>query len=299
MATPSDITDLDTVISNNSPAGTESPAVIDDHLRALGGIIKQHASKGSDIASSSTIVIPAEGSYFDVTGTTGITTISDTNQFNGRMFWLQFDGAVTLTHSASLLLPNNANITTTAGDVLGFVRQSSGVFRLITELSDTATTGAFTSITVSDGALIADADAKDILKIQGTDLYEYAAVGIENVGSERYEAFFGGNSATNDDISTKIVVSDGGTEAVAAYFTYGGFCYFYGDTTFDSSVTLADYIKVTPVTVANLPAAATAGVGARAFVSDAGGTIVFNGNVSGGGSYPMPVFSDGTNWKYG
>lgn len=54
--------------------------------------------------------------------------------------------------------------------------------------------------------------------------------------------------------------------------------------------------KVT--TVASLTAAATAGVGARAFVTDATATT-FASVVAGGGANNVPVYSDGTNWLIG
>jgi len=56
--------------------------------------------------------------------------------------------------------------------------------------------------------------------------------------------------------------------------------------------------KFTPVTVASLPAAATIGAGAKAFVSDATATT-FASIVAGGGANNVPVYSDGTNWRIG
>jgi len=53
-----------------------------------------------------------------------------------------------------------------------------------------------------------------------------------------------------------------------------------------------------PVTVANLPSAATTGVGSRAFVTDSS-VSTFGSTVAGGGSTKVPVYSDGTNWKVG
>lgn len=55
------------------------------------------------------------------------------------------------------------------------------------------------------------------------------------------------------------------------------------------------------VTVANLPAAATAGAGARAFVTDANTTIILGigTTVVGTGSNKVPVYSDGSAWKIG
>lgn len=52
------------------------------------------------------------------------------------------------------------------------------------------------------------------------------------------------------------------------------------------------------LTVATLPAAATAGAGARAFVTDANATT-FASIVAGGGANGVPVYSDGTNWRIG
>lgn len=59
------------------------------------------------------------------------------------------------------------------------------------------------------------------------------------------------------------------------------------------------FVPVTgATTVAGLPAAATAGAGARAFVTDANATT-FLSTVAGGGANKVPVVSDGTNWLIG
>lgn len=73
----------------------------------------QRAAKGADIASASPLVLGTDGSYFDVTGTTGFSTI--TVAAGVGLFMLQFDGALTMTDGASLDL-GGANITTAAGD---------------------------------------------------------------------------------------------------------------------------------------------------------------------------------------
>ena len=60
-------------------------------------------------------------------------------------------------------------------------------------------------------------------------------------------------------------------------------------------------IKLTPVTVASLPAAATIGSGAKAFVTDANATMTagIGAIVVGGAANIVPVYSDGTNWRIG
>lgn len=58
---------------------------------------------------------------------------------------------------------------------------------------------------------------------------------------------------------------------------------------------------LTSYTVATLPAAATAGAGATAFVTDANTTIILGLGLAvvGGGANKVPVYSDGTNWLIG
>lgn len=57
-------------------------------------------------------------------------------------------------------------------------------------------------------------------------------------------------------------------------------------------------VLITPVAVASLVAAATAGNGARAHVTDALAPT-FGATVAGGGAVSTPVYSDGSNWKVG
>ena len=64
------------------------------------------------------------------------------------------------------------------------------------------------------------------------------------------------------------------------------------------AVTASTYIKVTPVAVASLPVAATAGAGARAFVNDASAPV-FGTAVAGGGAVLVPVYCTGSAWNVG
>lgn len=57
-------------------------------------------------------------------------------------------------------------------------------------------------------------------------------------------------------------------------------------------------VRTVPLTVATLPAAATAGAGARAFVTDALGPV-FGSPVAGSGAVATPVYSTGTAWNVG
>jgi len=86
---------------------------------ALSGRLK--TDKGADVASATAMTLGADGNTFDITGTTTIVTIPSTNWAVGNIVHLQFDGVLTVTHSSatdSILLGDQSNMTTAAGDVL-------------------------------------------------------------------------------------------------------------------------------------------------------------------------------------
>lgn len=92
--------------------------VVEDTTPQAGGTFDLNGNdilltKGGDIASASPLVIDTDGSYFDVTGTTGFSAMTVAA---GAFFVLQFDGALTITHGSGITLPGGANITTVAGD---------------------------------------------------------------------------------------------------------------------------------------------------------------------------------------
>jgi hypothetical protein len=64
------------------------------------------------------------------------------------------------------------------------------------------------------------------------------------------------------------------------------------------SFSAGTFLKTGAVVVASLPSAATAGLGARHFVTDATVTT-FASIVAGGGGNNVPVYSDATNWRIG
>jgi len=84
---------------------------------------------GADVASAATLNLDTStGLCVDVTGTTTITAIT---LGEGDTRVVRFTGALTLTHGASLVLPNAANITTVAGDYAIFRGYSGGVVRCV------------------------------------------------------------------------------------------------------------------------------------------------------------------------
>ena len=115
-----------TTLALRKPATTDTVDVTTD-LNTPYDTIDDQFSKGSDVASATSITVPDE-SYFDITGTTTTAGFSTVNA--GIMKMVQFDGACQLTHnSSSFNLPTGANITTAAGDRALFRSEGSGNWR--------------------------------------------------------------------------------------------------------------------------------------------------------------------------
>jgi hypothetical protein len=92
-------------------------------LDAAGNYIQME--KGGDIASASPTVIDTDGDFFAVTGTTNFSAFTVAAD---RHFFLEFGGALTMTHgNGTLDLPGGANITTAASDVGEFVSTAANV----------------------------------------------------------------------------------------------------------------------------------------------------------------------------
>lgn len=81
--------------------------------------------RGSDIASASTLSLPAGGGgWFNVTGTTGVTGISSAQ--GGRTVRFKFSSSLTITHDGtSMILPGGVNIVVRAGDVAEFTNEAA------------------------------------------------------------------------------------------------------------------------------------------------------------------------------
>ena len=112
------------VLSFTADTDTGILNVVEDTSPQLGGFLDANGNyiqmqKGGDIASASPTVIDTDGDYFICTGTTGFSAFTVAAD---RHFFLEFSGALIMTHGAGTLdLPGGANITTAASDVGEFV----------------------------------------------------------------------------------------------------------------------------------------------------------------------------------
>ena len=90
-------------------------------------------------------------------------------------------------------------------------------------------------------------------------------------------------------------------------FTENGHLFAHADNSYDigasgatrrRNIYMASWIRMAVTTVASLPAAATAGAGARMMVSDALAPV-FGSAVAGSGAVTVPVYSTGAAWNVG
>lgn len=135
-------------------------------------------AKGADVASAAALPIIDDGNYFDVTGTTTVTSIATVGV--GAVIKLHFDGALILTHHATdLILPGAANITTAAGDEAEFFEYATGDWRCLSYTRAAAApvvTGTFTptltcgtsgTITLNAGSILGYVKIGSVVTISG------------------------------------------------------------------------------------------------------------------------------------
>lgn len=144
--------------------------------------------KGADIASATTIDLDAStGDLIDITGTTTITTIT---LAEGVEKTVRFTGSLTLTHGASLVLPDQANIQTAAGDFAKFRGYAAGIVRCLmyTRLNQAASSIARSATTNLDAA------TGDLVDVSGTTTITAITLGQ---GRERVVRFTGAGILTH------------------------------------------------------------------------------------------------------
>ena len=101
------------------------------------------------VASATTVDLGAQASLnITITGTTTIGSLGNTATSHGLPYVLRFAGALTLTNSATLILPGAANIVTAAGDVAVLVWEGSSVWRCISYTRAAAQAAGFSNIQI-------------------------------------------------------------------------------------------------------------------------------------------------------
>jgi hypothetical protein len=225
MPVPSLITDLSQTASSNYPQGSDSPSTLDDVQRAVSSFVAMlRDGKGFTnavtIASATTTDIGGQNALsVEISGTTTITSFG--TSYNGPRF-IRFTGALTLTHSSTILiLPTAANITTAAGDTAIAIPTQAG------------TGWAVISYTRASGAALTS--PTDYLNTTRIDVASASTVDL----------------TTNAPNTRHIRIT--GTTAITAFTIAVGLCYFV---TFSGATTLTNGSGLVTQTGANILTAA-------------------------------------------
>ena len=214
-------------IALTKPATTETydVSIVNENSDLIANLLFG-GDKGSD-ASSATALVIGDGSVFDVTGTTTITSIDAAKNYAGCVVLLQFDGALTFTNNTTTLkLPGNANITTAAGDLALMVSEGSDNWRcaVYTKYSGAAVKIADESID-SDAFVAGSIDAAHIASNAVTtakinaDAVTGAKIADDALDSEHY---------TDGSIDTAHIADNQVTLGKLSDGTQGGIIYYGG-----------------------------------------------------------------------
>ena len=164
--------------------------LVEDSTPQLGGTLDSNShqirwSKGADVASATALTLGTDGNYFDITGTTAITSIGTLAP--GTIVCLHFDGILTFTHDGTnLILPGSANITTAAGDEAILIEYATGDWRCINYnrasydglLGDLSLDANLKDLTASEIAQLENIGANTISAAQWTGLGAATTAGI-------------------------------------------------------------------------------------------------------------------------
>jgi hypothetical protein len=217
LATFGTLSDGDTigvVVAFSADNGGGMANVVEDGSPQLGADLDCNGSqiqwsKGADVASNSALPVLTDGNYFDVTGTTTVTSINSTGGA-GTLIKLHFDGAVTLTHhSTNLIIAGAANFTTEAGDEVEFVEYDTGKYRMTGwSLAGTAPGGGGGGAFLGEGASGASVgDSGDIIRVNQQTLdTSQTMTGTDNGSAAGPVAVASGVTLTISDGATFTVI---------------------------------------------------------------------------------------------
>lgn len=153
--------------------------------------------QGADIASAATVVLPSAHLYFDVTGTTDISTITvDAGGAAGRLIMLQFDSNLTVKSSSSLRIAGD--FETVTGAILTLIYDGSS-WREIARAGGTTSiwtggnpTGTSQGVTIHSGPFTANHNEElgDVQATSGADIaYSFGLPLNGFVGGENDRSF--------------------------------------------------------------------------------------------------------------
>lgn len=225
----------------------------------------------------------------------GNPTHSGNHTFSGNV---SVQGNTTLGNAGTDTVTTNGNITVnapTSGNTVT-VSQVSGA---AAHVASAGISGAAVESQILNTSNTASSDARMFIRTAGSSAGDPKiglqvsgaqdwSVGIDNSASDAFKISSNSSLGTNDQL--EITTSGNKTFSAPSSGTTA--------TLTVGALNGAAPLKLGPLTVANLPAAATAGAGSVGFVTDANATT-FASVVAAGGANGVPVYCDGANWRIG
>lgn len=218
-------------------------------------------NKGTDIASTTSVTIPTDGNFFDVTGTNNIESFSG---FTGYpVIYTRFTGVgLTLVHNGTtFVLRTGVSRVTLVNEIICWMQVASGQWVELWSTKDWLPAGGGTGLpTVNPGAILS---GNGLLSMQDSGTGSiYQAVTSGGTGAPTWSyglAFHGpGSAGTGSTRSHEGVVNINANQNLSGV-------HYYTDFTLASGVTL------------------TVPVGSRALIIVASKTITINGTIAANG----------------
>lgn len=101
-------------------------------LQSSGGNLVWDLTTEATIASATTTDLGTlTSNVCTITGTTAITSLGNTANANNPLYFVRFQGILTLTNGANLIIPGGANVTTAAGDCMIAKFEGTSKWRII------------------------------------------------------------------------------------------------------------------------------------------------------------------------
>lgn len=209
------------------------------------------------------------------------------------------------------LTTGSITLDATSGNISGANLSVTGVSNLGAVGNVKITGGSANYVVTTDGA--GNLSFTDPVATQSpAPMPTYIATGNTVTISANYQGIFGYPITVDGTIVVDGILVDVNDATVPAgninFVQYNNGNVMGGSATFTfasstgllsvPSITTTGVVKTIATTYSSLPIAATAGAGARSFITDAN-TTTFLATVAGGGSNAVPVVSNGTFWIVG
>jgi len=250
------------IVATKLNLATIAQAIAMNASLTMGSIFK--FAKGADVASATTTTLGADGNFFDITGTTTITSV--TAKTAGTIVILQFDGILTFTDGSNLKL--NGDFATAAGSVIALISDGTNWFEVSRTPENVNAGTAVQVVNTQTGATSSGTTAipQDDTIPQNTEGDELMTLAITPTN-------------TNNKLKIDVVVNHYHSTAVL------GTIALFQDSTADALACALTTVGGTYTTCMTFTHYMTAGTTSsttfKVRAGNASGTFVFNGNAGG------------------